>query len=190
MKRTRWLLILLLSAGWCRANDDTNPFSSLVTATGAGDLVLQQQVRVRAPISSVWDAYTTSDGWMAWAAPAAEVELKVGGTILTAYGGEIGGEHTNTLRILAVATEELLIVKADVSQNWPEILREDADRLMNVILFESLSEEETMIRSYGIGYRDTPEYQNMMDFFISANESLFANLVRYLEQGEQAQWSE
>ncbi len=42
-------------------------------------------------------------------------------------------------------------------------------------------EERTRIRSYGIGYRDTPDYQQLMDFFVPANEGLIAKLIEVLE---------
>ena len=60
-------------------------------------------------------------------------------------------------------------------------MKQDADRLSNVILFDQISAEWTRIRSFGIGYGDSPEYEDLMQFFISANESLFEKLKRYLE---------
>jgi uncharacterized protein YndB with AHSA1/START domain len=166
-----------------------DPIHSRVLRTDAGERILAQEVWVEAPVAQVWAAYTTSEGWMAWAAPKAEVDLRVGGTIRTAYADvELGEEGTNTLRILNYVPEEVLTLKADLSEGWPEVMKQDAGRLSNVILFDAVSEEWTRIRSFGIGYGDSPEYESLMQFFIQGNETLFTHLKRYLEEGAPTRW--
>jgi uncharacterized protein YndB with AHSA1/START domain len=168
-----------------------DPITSEVRRTESGERILVQEVLVEAPVSAVWAAYTTAEGWTAWAAPKAEVDLRVGGTIRTAYGDvEVGEDGTNTLHILNYVPEVLLTLRADVGENWPDVLKQDADKLSNVILFDAVSEERTRIRSFGIGYGDSPEYESLMQFFISANEGLFAELKDYLENGEPRRWGD
>ena len=164
--------------------------SSEVIGTDAGELVLIQEVTVSAAVEDAWKAYTTSEGWTGWAAPKAEIDLRVGGTIHTAYAGEIGGENTNTLRIVNYVPNRLLTLRADVSDNWPEVMKRDADRLSNVILFESTGPNTTRIQSFGIGYTDSPELQQLMSFFIKANEGLLGNLREYLESGTRVAWNQ
>ncbi len=178
----------VLCGGWMAAERGGDADKSRVITTAAGQMVLVQSYTVDAPIGEVWAAYTTSEGWMAWAAPKAEVDLRVGGTIRTAYAGEIGGEQTNTLRIVNYVPERLLTLRADLSKNWPEIMQKDAENLSNVILFEDDGEGGTRVESYGIGYTDAPEYERLMGFFIDANEKLHGVLVKYLETGERAEW--
>lgn len=60
-------------------------------------------------------------------------------------------------------------------------MKQDGERLMNVILFESLSPTRTLVESYGVGYGDSPEYEELLEFFIGANESLYVKLKRVLE---------
>ena len=43
--------------------------------------------------------------------------------------------------------------------------------------------DETRSLSYGVGYRDTPEMSELLQFFIPANEGLFEVLKAYLEGG-------
>ncbi len=76
----------------------------------------------------------------------------------------------------------LLTLKADISERWPEVLKQDGEHLANIILFESLSPERTKIESYGVGYGNSPEYDELMKFFIEGNESLFRKLIEALEQ--------
>ena len=193
--------IVLILIGFCLAGCDSgtkrddpppaseNP-SSEVLKTDAGELVLIQEVSVSAAVEDVWAAYTTSEGWTGWAAPKAEIDLRVGGIIRTAYTGDIGGENTNTLKIMNYVPNKLLTLRANVSDNWPEIMKKDAERLSNVILFESTGPNTTQIQSFGIGYTDSPELEQLMSFFIKANEGLLDNLKLYLESGARMEWSE
>ena len=50
------------------------------------------------------------------------------------------------------------------------------------MLFESLSPTRTRIESYGVGYGSSAEYDELMDYFIAANEGLFRKLITYLER--------
>lgn len=183
-----WFIATILVVPLTFAQDDDSAISSEVSRTNAGEYILEQRVVINAPVSDVWDAYTTDEGWMAWAAPRAQVDLRVGGTILTAYTGEIGGPQTNTLRIINYVPNELLTLRADVSQNWPEVMQQDGENLSNVILFDEVEPGKTQITSYGMGYGDSPEYDQLMQFFIQANEGLYRGLIRYLEEGEAVVW--
>ncbi len=167
-----------------------NEATSQVSKTDANELILIQEVSFAAPIEDVWRAYTTAEGWTAWASPKAEVDLRVGGTILTAYQGEIGGNNTNTLHIVNYVPGRLLTLRAELSRNWPEIMQEDAEKLSNVILFDEIADGVTRIQSYGIGYTDAPEYDQLMSFFIKANEGLYENLRAYLETGARVEWGQ
>lgn len=164
--------------------------ASQVVKTNANELILIQEVWFEAPIADVWRAYTTAEGWTAWASPKAEIDLRVGGTIRTAYQGEIGESNANTLHIINYVPERLLTLRAELSNNWPAIMQEDGERLSNVILFDEIKDGVTRVQSYGIGYTDAPEYDQLMGFFIQANEGLYKNLRAYLETGARVEWSQ
>lgn len=189
--------LILFSSGGCESEIGEGSQSALVedatsqvSKTDANELILIQEVSFAAPIEDVWRAYTTAEGWTAWASPKAEVDLRVGGTIRTAYQGEIGGSNTNTLHIVNYVPERLLTLRAELTSNWPEILQKDADKMSNVILFDEVADDLTRIQSYGIGYSDAPEMEQMMGFFIKANERLYQNLRAYLETGARVEWGQ
>jgi hypothetical protein len=69
-------------------------------------------------------------------------------------------------------------------------MKKDAGKLSNVILFESTGPNTTRIQSFGIGYTDSPELQQLMSFFIKANEGLLGNLRAYLESGTRTEWDQ
>ncbi len=160
------------------------PIQSRILKTVADELVLVQEVLVEAPVAEVWAAYATAEGWMAWAAPVVEVDLRAGGTIKTNYdaAAKIGDAGTNVLHIVNYVPERLMTLQAELSDRWPEVMKQDAGRLMNVIVFEPQGAERTKILSYGVGYRDSPAYDELMKFFIPANEGLFAKLKASLER--------
>ena len=179
--KVMWVLVLVAVAGQTAAADDS--IQSEVLTTGAGELILAQEVVIEAPVSAVWKAYTTSAGWMAWAAPLVEMELRAGGTIRTHYGegAQIGDPGTNVLHIVNYVPERVLTLRAEMSERWPEVMKEDAGNLMNVVVFETMGESKPGVSSYGVVYGDLPAYDDLMQFFIPANEGLLGKLKKHLE---------
>ncbi len=168
------------------------PWLQSQTHADEDQLVLIHEVHLRASPDAVWAAHTTTEGWEAWAAPVAAVDLRVGGTIQTHYGpgAAIGDPGTTTLHIVNYAEPRLLTLQAEPSPSWPPPFQADAQRMYNVILFEPLPEGGTRVVSFGLGYRDTPEHRQILDFFEQANEGLYAKLRAYVEHGERATFPE
>ncbi len=144
-----------------------------------GQLIVKETVIVGAAVEDVWRAYTTAEGYARWAAVAAEIDLRPGGTIRATYraDGDLTGEGVNTVRIVNFVPERLLTLQAEVSDNWPQVLKRDAANLYNVVLFEPLGPGKTRIISYGLGYTDSPELREMMAFFEQANRGLYQKLI-------------
>jgi len=157
---------------------------STIDSTRTPELVLIQDFTIKAPIESVWKAYTTKKGWESWAVPLAEVDLKVGGFIKTNYNkdGEIGDKTTIVTHIINYVPKKLLTLQAEITDNFPEFMKEDAKNFYNVIYFDTLKNGETNVKSYGIGYKNNPKYLALMKYFISANEKTLMNLIDYLEK--------
>ena len=177
-------LLFCVAAGAQSKADSKKKTLSEIVKTDAGELVLVQTITIEAPVSDVWKAYTTSDGWMAWAAPKALVDLRAGGTIKTHYGpgAKIGDPGTNVLHIVNYVPERILTLRAALSDRWPAVMKEDNGKLMNVIVFESIDDKRTRVQSFGVGYRDLPAYEELMKFFVPANEELLRKLKKYLEK--------
>ena len=163
--------------------------TSEVRRTDVGERILVHEAWLEAPVEEVWDAYTTEEGWTAWASPQARIDLRCGGELLSAYQGvTLGEEGTNRLTVVNYVPLEVLTLQADVSKNWPEVMKRDAENLFNVILFDELPGGWTHVRSFGIGYSDAPQYERMMGFFEKANADLMQSLRRYVEKGERTEW--
>lgn len=149
-----------------------------------GDLTLVHVAEFDASVEQLWDAFTTAEGYMAWAAPVAEVDLRTGGTIRSHYtpGAAVGDEGTVTLHLLQVVPRRLLLMQAEPAPNWPASMQEDADRFMNLVVFEPTADGGSKVTSYGLGYRDNEEYRGLLAFFDQANQGLYAKLAEYLEE--------
>mgnify|MGYP001126177555 FL=1 len=157
---------------------------SKIDSTKTPELVLIQELTVKAPIDSVWKAYTTKKGWENWAVPLAEIDLKVGGYIKTNYNeqGKIGDSTTIVTHIINYVPKRLLTLQAEITDNFPEFMKDDAKDFFNVIYFDELENGDTNIKSFGIGYKNNPKYLSLMNYFIPANEKTLMKLIAYLEK--------
>ncbi|MEC7265126.1 MAG: SRPBCC domain-containing protein [Bacteroidota bacterium] len=182
MKKFRTILLCLLLTSVAFGQEKR--VTSIIDSTKTPELVLTQKFTVKAPIDSVWDAYTTSKGWESWAAPLAEVDLKVGGVIKTNYNenGKIGDSTTIVTRILNYVPKKLLTLQAELTENFPEFMKEDAKDFYNVIYFTELDNGDTYVESFGIGYKNNPKYLALMNYFIPANEMTLMKLIELLEK--------
>lgn len=192
MKRATTALLLALSAGLVPVlpgngqEQDQAPSSvtSTLLETDSGQLVLAQTFVVQAPVSAVWKAYTTEEGWTSWASPKAKIDLRPGGTIRTQYdtSAEVGDPGTITLHVVNSVPERLLTLRAEISDHFPAIMKADDGNLMQVTVFEAIGEDRTRVSAYGVGYRDVPEYRELIKYFEPANVGLYEVLIERLEQ--------
>ena len=157
---------------------------STIDSTKTPELVLIQEFTIKSPIDSVWKAYTTKKGWESWAVPIAEIELKVGGFIKTNYNtqGKIGDSTTIVTHIVNYVPNQLLTLQAEITDNFPEFMKNEAQDFYNVIYFDELENGTTNIKSFGIGYKNNPKYLALMKYFIPANEKTIMKLIDYLEK--------
>lgn len=188
MPRSLLILVALVAPLVAQRDDEKEGASEAVTSriekTAAGELILVHEAWIDAPVSEVWKAHTTAEGWTRWASTQARIDLRIGGKIETRYDsdGKLGEPGTNTLHIVNYVPETLLTLRAEIAPNWPEVLKADADKLTSVTLFDAVGEKRTRLRSYGLGYSDKPEVMQLLTFFRSANEGLLRKLKAVLEQ--------
>ena len=138
-----------------------------------------QTARIAAPVEDVWDAFTTSDGYMGWAAPFAVIDLRVNGSIEASYAPDaVAGDPGNIIiSIPAYIPERLLVLKT--TQAPPEVATAEVlDRLVSIIEFDAIGPDETELRLTGVGY--TPEDDQMREAFLQWNAWSLEQLRAYL----------
>lgn len=186
MKKIFIALFLLFPLLHKAQNSSEKRVTSTIDSITTEGLILQQTFNVNATLDKVWNAYTTEKGWESWATSIAEIDFKKGGVIKTNYNkeGKIGDDTTITLHILDYAPKQMLKLQAELTDNFPEFMKEDEKELYNLIVFEEISPKETKVISYGIGYKNNEKYKSLMEFFIKGNEQSYLNLISYLETGK------
>ena len=60
-------------------------------------------------------------------------------------------------------------------------MKKEAEDFYNVIQLRENDQGHTEVSSFGIGYKNTPKYLELMHYFIPANEGTLLNLIAYLE---------
>ncbi len=179
------LLISCASSNKINQPTQASRVVSSIDDSAGNELVLIQKFSINASIEEVWNAYTTQQGWQAWAVPMAEVNWKVGGLIRTNYNtkGKIGDATTIVNHIVNYVPNKLITLQAELSPHFPKFMQDDAKDFYNVIYFNAIDAQHTQVESYGIGYKNTEKYQELMKFFIPANKQSYQHLINYLEQG-------
>ena len=178
-----FVLMHFIAFGQSNGEIDQKRVTSTIDSTKSPELVLIQEFVVNAPIASVWNAYTTEEGWESWAVPIAEIDLQVGGYIKTNYNkeGKIGDSTTIVTHIINYVPNRLITLQAEITDNFPEFMKKEAEDFYNIIYFDEMENGKTNVKSFGIGYKNNPKFLSLLKFFIPANEKTLVNLIKYLE---------
>ncbi len=191
MKITYLILLFFFTSFGLHSQSQDQPVTKRVISTidssHANNLILTQTMEIEAAIDKVWEAFTTESGWESWSVPVADVDFRIGGLIQTSYdkNATIGDPGTIRLHVINFVPQAVITLQAELGENFPQFMLDDADELYNVILFEAISPEKTRITSHGLGYKSTPDYLSLLDFFVTGNESSYLQLISFLETGNQ-----
>ncbi len=181
------LLSLLLMASACQSGSvmgEAELLPSGIVETTSESEILQQEIIVNASSNEVWKAFTTSEGYTAWASPFAHIDFGVEGFIESSYDldGELGREGNIRLRIVAYIPERLLVLKTDKA---PPGFASEAilSRLVSVFEFLPTKDGRTRIRVSGVGYGDDDESEKLKSFFVRGNAWSLKALNESFESG-------
>jgi uncharacterized protein YndB with AHSA1/START domain len=155
-----------------------------------GSRVLRHEIVVEAPLEAVWQAFTTSEGWMSWAVPFAHVDFRVGGLIETSYDPSAGrgnpaNIHNRILSFLPMRMLSFQAVKAPPGFPHADLL----PNLHSVVEFEAVGDDRTRVSISGVGYRAGEDYAQLYEYFRSGNAWSFEQLNRRFTHGP-AGWSQ
>jgi uncharacterized protein YndB with AHSA1/START domain len=135
---------------------------------GPGQLVTEGVVD--APVDAVWAALTTKEGQESWNVAHAEIDLAVGGKMLTHYDpkGKIGDPNTIENLILSFEPKRMLSMRVgNPPKNFP--FKEAIKKVWTVIHFDDAGPGRTRLRVVGVGYGDDEESKKLRDFFDKGN---------------------
>jgi uncharacterized protein YndB with AHSA1/START domain len=162
---------LLAPVGRCRAQQpapDTSPVIS--------------EVDLNVPVSKVWDAFTTDEGFKLLGVAKAKVDLRVGGKILSHYSpqGELGDEGTIENTILAYEPNHVFAFRISKAPKGFPYMKAYKD-VWSVATMTDLGQGRTHLRLAMCGYTKDEESQRMRAFFSQGNQWVLDKLKKNLE---------
>ncbi|MET0274278.1 MAG: SRPBCC domain-containing protein [Phenylobacterium sp.] len=131
-----------------------------------GEKVLQIALTIPAPRKAVWDRFTTTEGYKAWAVPVAKIEPGLGGVIEGSYDikAKIGDANNIRNQIVVYAPERTLAIK---NIQAPKELPggKEFGEIVTVMQFEDVGAEATRLTLTAIGYKPGEPYDTLYRHF-------------------------
>jgi len=139
------------------------------SSADAGEALRHEGI-VDAPVADVWAAFATKEGQESWNVAHAEIDLHVGGKMLTQYDpkGVIGDENTIENTILSYEPLRMFSIKA----THPPVkfpFKNALKKMWTVVYFEPVGSDRTRLTICGMGFDDDEESRKMRELFDRGN---------------------
>jgi uncharacterized protein YndB with AHSA1/START domain len=137
--------------------------------------VIRKEIIVNASVREVWEAWTTAEGAVTFFAPAANIELSIGGSYellfdLDAPEGSRGGEG---LKILSFLPEEMLSFEWNAPPQYHNVRKQHT---WVVVQFFPCSHNKTKVRLTHLGWRKGEEWDKVFQYFKRAWDVVLGRL--------------
>lgn len=166
-------VLMLVALACCSAPLAASPLGVDDTSQAAADgtRTLRQSIVVAAPIADVWQAFTTTEGYRAWAAPVAKVDFAFGGSFETSYAADakVGDPGNIRNEVIAYAPGRMFAIR---NRQAPPDVPFDVkafQSLHTVVLFDDLGSGGTRVTIAQPGYRAEAAYERTWKFFAWGN---------------------
>ena len=154
--------------------ENTLPFADLVRleepAYPDGMLAIRHTASIPASLAQVWQAWTTSDGLMTFAAPFVHLDFRIHGIWESSYNPKstLGNPANIQNEVLAYLPMEMLTICIHrTPPGFPD--PEMAQRLWTVIRMRSLDESITEVELTMLGYQPGDESSPVYQLFHRGN---------------------
>ncbi|MCB2156833.1 SRPBCC domain-containing protein [bacterium] len=140
-----------------------------------GQKSIRKFVTVDAPVEEVWKAWTTEEGITSFFAPAAKIDLRVGGAyecyfLLDAPEGSRGGEGC---KILSYVPNRMLSFTWNAPPSFPNVRKQ----YTHVVLeFAPAGPNKTFVEFTQLGWGEGEEWNQVYEYFQKAWDSVLGNL--------------
>jgi uncharacterized protein YndB with AHSA1/START domain len=148
----------------------------------SADRAITKEVVVRAGVSDVWKAWTTSEGIQSFFAPEAIVDPKPDGAFhihIDPYG-KPGMKGADDMRFLALQKERMLSFTWNAPPHLPEARMQ---RTVVILRFEPVTDTDTRVRLSHVGWGDGGEWDKTYAYFNGAWGNVLANLQKRFSEG-------
>ena len=154
----------------------------------ASEPAIELTVSVKAPVSAVWQAWTTSAGIVSFFAPEAEVDPRPDGAFhvhMDPYG-KPGLKGADTMQILAIEPEQLLAFTWNAPPHLPQAR---AQRTVVILRFAAEGETTRLTLTH-LGWGSTGEWPKARAYFEKAWPNVLKNLQSRFETGQPYDWTQ
>lgn len=157
--------------------------TSKIDALPSGELMLTQEIIINTSVNKIWKAYTDLVEWKKWVTPVVEMDFKINGIIKSHYDSTatIGDKGTIVTHILNYIPNKQIKMQAELNENFPEFMKGEEKNLYSIVELEKISEGQTKLTIYGIGYKNEQQWRDLLKFFIQGNEMTLNKLKSFLE---------
>jgi uncharacterized protein YndB with AHSA1/START domain len=151
-------------------------------AAGAADVIVTEAV-VPAPLSEVWQAFTTRAGIESWMVGTGDIDLRIGGLLRTSYqkGADLDGDTAIHQVILSLDPQRMLsyrVVKPP--KGFP--FADQIGSTWTVVYFEVIDGMHTRVTARMFGYTEDPQSQKMRAFFETGNQATMNALLKRFQR--------
>jgi uncharacterized protein YndB with AHSA1/START domain len=145
------------------------------------DLIVTEGL-VKAPVDTVWRAWTTKEGIESWMVAKTDIELRVGALWRTSYNRDSNLDDDGAIHqeILAFDPGKMLsfrTIKPPKGFPFPSAIL----KTWTVVYFEPVDGGQTKITARMLGYTEDAESQKMRAFFERGNQATLDSFVRKIE---------
>lgn len=177
-------LALLAGAAQAQSVKDYPEVADTSFVEANGSRVLRLSAVIPAERSAVWNAFSTAEGWRAWATPLAAVDLRVGGVIETNYdvNAKLGDPENIKNQILAYVPGELLVLRnIQAPSGLPG--RERFGETASITELEDAGPGQTKVTFTGVGYAPGEPFDTLYKHFAWGNAYTLMKLKERFVKG-------
>jgi uncharacterized protein YndB with AHSA1/START domain len=155
----------------------------------AQDRAIDKQVRVKAPVDAVWQAWTTTEGIKSFFAPDARIEARVDGPFevyINPYA-PVGQKGADDMRFLSLQDRKMLTFTWNAPPSLPEAR---AQRTYVTVRLKPAGENETDVTLHHGGWGDGGQWDQAFTYFDKAWGNVLGNLQKRFAEGKPVDWTE
>ena len=156
--------------------------------SAAAERSIDKEVIIKATLEQAWQSWTTREGIVAFFAPDARIEARVGGAfqIYMDPGAPAGLKGADDMRFMALQPHKMLSFDWNAPPSLPEARQQ---RSFVILRFEPVDAQRTRLRLHHTGWGEGGEWDKAYAYFDRAWGAVLANLQQRYETGPR-DWSE
>ncbi len=144
------------------------------------DKILKKEIEIKAPVSEVWNAWTTEEGLKSFFSPNVHIEMRIGGPyeIYFAADQPYGIRGSEGCKILSYLPEKLLSFEWNAPPKFGELRYKHTQV---VIHFEETDSGGTRLNFAQYGWGKGEKWDEIYDYFDRAWDYVLGNLKKSIE---------